>query len=166
MAREWIKIRDDLLTSHKTFALAASVGLPKEAVFVRLYTLAAWFHTHGNYGKMQCTPEVIDAIAECNGFANAMLKFGFAKREGEFIFLCWFTTVSTTRKGLGSKLRREVLASGKCAACGTTEGMIVIDHIVPISRGGTSDRSNLQPLCFGCNASKGRRTMEEFTRDR
>lgn len=30
-----------------------------------------------------------------------------------------------------------------------------IDHIVPIAQGGTSDTSNLQCLCWRCNAKKG-----------
>lgn len=30
-----------------------------------------------------------------------------------------------------------------------------IDHITPISRGGTSDISNLQSLCHDCNIEKG-----------
>lgn len=41
----------------------------------------------------------------------------------------------------------------RCAACGETSG-IQVDHIIPFSRGGTSDVSNLQPLCAGCNYYK------------
>lgn len=31
---------------------------------------------------------------------------------------------------------------------------LTVDHIVPISRGGTNDIGNLQPLCRHCNAAK------------
>ena len=44
----------------------------------------------------------------------------------------------------------------KCLKCERREPEIklTIDHIVPVSRGGTNDLNNLQPLCFSCNSSK------------
>ncbi len=41
-----------------------------------------------------------------------------------------------------------------CAICGDKDD-IEIDHIVPIAKGGTNDRENLQPLCFQCHRRKG-----------
>jgi hypothetical protein len=48
-----------------------------------------------------------------------------------------------------------------CAYCGTTEGRIVIDHIVPRSRGGTDAWNNLVLACIPCNERKGDRTPSE-----
>lgn len=47
-----------------------------------------------------------------------------------------------------------------CIYCGrfATE----IDHLTPISRGGTGDVTNLAPCCRRCNARKGNQTREEF----
>lgn len=42
---------------------------------------------------------------------------------------------------------------GKCQMCGTLE-TITIDHIMPLSKGGTNLIANLQPLCRSCNCSK------------
>jgi len=52
-------------------------------------------------------------------------------------------------------------SDGKCVACKTTEDLQV-DHIMPVSRGGTNDIDNLQMLCRDCNASKRNKTMEEW----
>lgn len=38
------------------------------------------------------------------------------------------------------------------------KGSIDIDHIIPKSKGGTNDPSNLQCLCIHCNRSKGNDT--------
>lgn len=43
-----------------------------------------------------------------------------------------------------------------CINCGATKNLSV-DHIVPISKGGSDDLDNLQMLCRSCNSSKGAR---------
>jgi hypothetical protein len=54
----------------------------------------------------------------------------------------------------------------KCKKCGSTE-RLSIDHIIPRSKGGTNEDSNLQTLCVYCNSSKGNDlpfTSHEITR--
>jgi 5-methylcytosine-specific restriction endonuclease McrA len=48
-----------------------------------------------------------------------------------------------------------------CQICGKelTKDTVTIDHIVPISKGGTNAIENLQPLCERCNSKKGNRSM-------
>ena len=41
-----------------------------------------------------------------------------------------------------------------------------IDHIVPLARGGSNDRTNLQYLCAFCNKSKGAKDPIDFARER
>jgi hypothetical protein len=40
-----------------------------------------------------------------------------------------------------------------CLCCGAA-GNLSIDHVIPISRGGNDDITNVQPLCLPCNQSK------------
>jgi len=42
-----------------------------------------------------------------------------------------------------------------CAICGTDEGEMHIDHIIPRKAGGTHDLDNLRVLCKRCNLRKG-----------
>jgi diadenosine tetraphosphate (Ap4A) HIT family hydrolase len=57
--------------------------------------------------------------------------------------------------------RYEVLrrAGFRCDLCGISadERAIEVDHILPRRHGGTDDLSNLQALCYKCNANKGAR---------
>lgn len=46
------------------------------------------------------------------------------------------------------------LYGNRCASCGNS-GRLTKDHILPVSRGGTDDITNIQPLCASCNSSKG-----------
>ena len=65
------------------------------------------------------------------------------------------------RRGLGeihSELWENLKSrySFTCPACARSEPQLTltIDHIIPISKGGTNDLSNLQPLCRSCNSRK------------
>jgi hypothetical protein len=51
--------------------------------------------------------------------------------------------------------------AGRCRMCGSTE-ILEYDHIIPISKGGTSDPENIQLLCRSCNRTKRTRTMKEL----
>jgi 5-methylcytosine-specific restriction endonuclease McrA len=49
-----------------------------------------------------------------------------------------------------------------CLRCGRQEPDIelTVDHVVPLSRGGTNDIDNLQPLCRACNTSKHAKAID------
>jgi 5-methylcytosine-specific restriction enzyme A len=49
----------------------------------------------------------------------------------------------------------------KCVFCGRNSKQIdlEVDHIIPFSKGGSNDHSNLQTLCFDCNRGKGAREL-------
>lgn len=50
----------------------------------------------------------------------------------------------------------------RCLACGRAEPEIslTVDHIIPVSRGGTHCIENIQPLCLRCNQSKSSRRID------
>jgi 5-methylcytosine-specific restriction endonuclease McrA len=49
-----------------------------------------------------------------------------------------------------------------CSACGKQEPEIKlsVDHIQPLSRGGTNYIDNIQPLCMPCNSRKNAKTIK------
>lgn len=63
-------------------------------------------------------------------------------------------------------VRYKVLAAakGRCTLCGarSAERRIEVDHIVPRSRGGSNDISNLQALCDVCNRGKSNLDDTDF----
>jgi HNH endonuclease len=50
---------------------------------------------------------------------------------------------------------------GRCRRCRRSTNL-EIDHIVPVSKGGKTEESNLQTLCRRCNRSKSRKLVPGF----
>ena len=48
----------------------------------------------------------------------------------------------------------------RCVYCG--EAYECIDHVIPLSRGGSNYPSNLRPSCLPCNSSKGAKFLSEW----
>lgn len=49
---------------------------------------------------------------------------------------------------------------GKCLGCNKDDAPLTVDHVIPVSRGGSNDITNIQPLCKPCNSSKGTKTID------
>jgi hypothetical protein len=49
-----------------------------------------------------------------------------------------------------------------CVYCGKRTGTLTADHVVPVSRGGSSTLDNLVTACLDCNTAKATRTPEEW----
>lgn len=46
-----------------------------------------------------------------------------------------------------------------CPAC-HEKAVLTVDHVVPLSKGGSNTIDNIQPLCGKCNRSKRRKTID------
>lgn len=64
------------------------------------------------------------------------------------------------RSQIPKKVRQEIFKTFKteCPICAEKDSKkLSIDHILPVSRGGSHDISNLRILCKSCNSRKGNR---------
>ena len=69
------------------------------------------------------------------------------------------------RKTMSQRLRFEILKRDgfRCRYCGVTPQARVlrVDHVVPVSKGGTNDPLNLVTACDPCNSGKTNRSLDE-----
>jgi uncharacterized protein YdaU (DUF1376 family) len=73
------------------------------------------------------------------------------------------TQTKKPKRSLTSAQKRQIIEEeGQCAYCGIPYGPFEVDHIHPVSRGGTDLRHNLTCACRGCNRAKGSKMLEEW----
>jgi hypothetical protein len=72
------------------------------------------------------------------------------------------------RRGKISKAKRERIYKRdgyECVRCGENDKReLTLDHIIPVSRGGSSKDDNLQTMCKRCNVLKGSKTASNGMR--
>lgn len=99
--------------------------------------------------------EIVEASATDSLHAvNTTFQLPSVVRLGAFIRVPQ-KRVLLSRKNI---LKRD---SHRCMYCGTHDGRMTVDHVVPRLRGGTDSWENLVCACHPCNNTKGNRTPEE-----
>lgn len=77
----------------------------------------------------------------------------FSDRERPWGFCFFGDTMSLSKKKRFEVLKRDGFT---CAYCGRTPPTVIleVDHIEPVSKGGSNDQDNLITSCFDCNRGK------------
>lgn len=69
--------------------------------------------------------------------------------------------VSDNPRSISKRTRTRIMERDgfKCRRCGAgpSDARLVVDHIIPVAKGGTAHETNLQTLCQPCNAGKSDR---------
>lgn len=79
----------------------------------------------------------------------------------------WMAAQNARRRALtetgytAEQWERVKIDSGhRCLACGRTDLTLEPDHVVPLSRGGSNEIENIQPLCGPCNRRKWTKAID------
>lgn len=123
-----------------------------------------------HYKKIKLNSSVLVLNQDFNpiNIANARKAIKLLiKRKAEFIsekvirllnFI--YLPISRIRNSKPSRKSIHSRDGNKCVYCGATRNL-TIDHIIPTSRGGGNEWTNLVCCCISCNTKKGNRTPEE-----
>lgn len=178
----WIQIYTNLPTHPKVGKLVDALGLRSgdvepEAVavgiLVGLWTWAAQNtydgdltqvspRTIANACRWKKSPDrLVDALTACGWIDSDMRLHDWEEYASLYI-----DRVERTREQTRERVRahrakkKELFGDKKCVYCGNDA--TGFDHIVPISRGGTDDDSNLVLCCQRCNSAKGPKELSDF----
>ena len=115
-----------------------------------------------NYLKKVSAPYKWESYAIYWGGLSRLAKRIVEHQEGKIIDSELYAPFKSNKKRdkIPKSLRYAVLKRDKerCVKCGASakrkDIVLEIDHIVPWSKGGLTELSNLQTLCYGCNRGK------------
>ena len=84
----------------------------------------------------------------------------YQKAHPEVYRASWYRRRARKRNAVGTASHAQIQAridyyGGRCWMCG--KPYEVVDHVIPLCRGGTNWPANLRPACRNCNQKKGRK---------
>jgi 5-methylcytosine-specific restriction endonuclease McrA len=92
-------------------------------------------------------------LAKNPGLNAAYVRKYEAIKRGNGVFL-------VTKKEVAN------LVQGCCFYCKCNSTKLTLDHVIPLSRGGTHSIGNLVGACGSCNSSKGNKFITEWKREK
>ena len=160
---EWFRLYDDIINDPKILRL-------DETLRWRYISLLCIVSKNSERGYLPededvCLMMRIDAVE----WASTKLKLTdrglIDQNDGKFFVNGWFKRqYSRPVADEWSKIRTRIFNrdSFTCQYCGATNTRLECDHVVPVSRGGSSLDDNLVTACFKCNRSKRDKTVDEW----
>jgi diadenosine tetraphosphate (Ap4A) HIT family hydrolase len=105
-------------------------------------------------------------LATLNSDQKAVVREVLSARINDYLDTRKYPFGDSNNDAVRGSVRYEVLkrAGGRCELCGESSRnvQIDVDHIIPRSKQGSNDPSNLQALCRTCNAQKRDRDDTDF----
>ena len=163
--KEYLKMRLSLLDSIDFLDFRYQLEIEQAEALLIIYRAADWVHRIGKHGMINAKPEALDIVCGKQGVARAFIERGWIKMcERGFYFSTKFPCCPAyTRKIFSEKFRKQFMKAKSCVKCQSLD-FLEIDHIVPVSAGGSHEIENLQVLCRSCNRKKSSKTGEKHGR--
>jgi len=152
----------EFVTAEKALICTASFRAQFFDVATRVDTLTARFvHYRGSLWSLASDIPV----DQCQAFLDEFFRLeslGLDRRlDANDFFARNAALVSSSganlvRQAIPEAVRHEVWRRdlGRCARCGSQQ-RLEFDHVIPLSKGGSSTTRNIQLLCEPCNRTKG-----------
>lgn len=103
-------------------------------------------------------------IGYCDGCSKNFSKLPIMRNPNRSGFRLLAGTKRKTRIGIKVVRRLLAISGGCCSYCSeSVKETYQIDHIMPVSLGGTNEISNLCVSCRKCNSIAGARAFNSFT---
>lgn len=110
-----------------------------------------------------------DVLRELSDKSVGWTRFDTVAAKHAELLLCFSIGVSSRPSAKDwQKLKARAFRDhgAWCIYCGDEAQPLTLDHVRPISRGGSNHPANLVPACSSCNKSKGAKSVEEFLESR
>lgn len=178
MRRKWLKLWVDMPTDPKFRVIAKLAQQHLTSVIAVYVFMLVDASSSGEDGKTHATDETIAAALDLEteqvfDIRKAMQGMvldgdyltGWEKRQNSKL-----KKILRKRKSLrpSAEVWRSIRTyifgrdDYTCQYCGERGKKLECDHVIPISRGGSNEESNLVTACFSCNRSKRDKLVSEW----
>ena len=181
MANSWLRLWHEMPNDPKWRTIARISGQPislVQAIYIHLLVSASQNPTRGHVAVK--SEDLASALDSDDDAISAVLN-AMQGRVLDDDYLTGWECRQTKREDLqplGWDERRSNRPSAEvwrrirttiferddytCQYCGARGVKLECDHVIPVSRGGSSDLENLATACFTCNRSKRDKTPDEW----
>ena len=168
----WIESKNNLAGHPKLYELARILKISRAQALGHLVML---WNTVAVYDENPITNlsasyivEVSEWTGDQDSFCSALEFTGWVSKTGNIDFQGCAHIVhgAVTRTGRHAwrVLRLKILNRDDftCRYCGSKNPFMTVDHVLPVTRGGTDDESNLVAACQSCNSKKNNKPLKVF----
>jgi hypothetical protein len=133
-----------------------------------------WYENIMRANVMEELPTRKDILIRLKGFEKQFIRWAARERISyeadiddefeEFKKIYIDKRIYKTNSKLWKEISKTIFKRDNytCKYCGQIGGRLEVDHVIPISKGGTNDLSNLTTSCRKCNRQKKDMSVEEF----